>query len=74
MTPQQPLFPAVWRWRGREGTASARFSSCQRYRYELRRTWDASRRPLIVCALNPSTATELAEVRADLDRMLEDDA
>lgn len=61
MTTQQPLVPLTWRWRGREGTASARFSPCKRYRYELRRTWDASRPPLVACCLNPSTATDLVE-------------
>lgn len=67
---QGELFPLAWRWRGREGTSSARFSPCKRYRYELRRTWDPSKRPLIVCALNPSTATALVEdpsVRRMLD-------
>ncbi len=58
---QAQLFPTVWRWRGHEGTSSAKFSPCMRYRYELRRTWNAGRPPLIVCALNPSTATELVE-------------
>jgi hypothetical protein len=61
MTVQQPLFTPVWRYKGREGTSSARFSPCKRYRYELRRTWDTSLRPLVACCLNPSTATDLVE-------------
>lgn len=61
MSVQQSLFATSWRYKGREGTSSARFSPCERYRYELRRTWDASLRPLVVCALNPSTATALVE-------------
>lgn len=67
---QAELFPLAWRWRGREGTSSARFSPCNRYRYELRRTWDATKQPLVVCALNPSKATDLVEdpsVRRMLD-------
>jgi len=54
-----PLFGAEpWTWRGRRGTSSARFSDDRRYRYELRRTWDASLRPLLVIACNPSVAGE----------------
>ncbi len=59
MSQQQPLFGATpWTWRGRPGTSSARFSEDRRYRYELRRTWDASKRPLVVVACNPSKAAE----------------
>lgn len=61
MTAQQPLFPTAWRWKGREGTSSARFSPCERYRYELRRTWRPDLRPMVVVALNPSTGTALVE-------------
>ncbi len=51
----------VWRWRGHEGTSSARFSPCMRYRYELRRTWKPELRPLVAICCNPSVATELVE-------------
>lgn len=61
MTTQCSLFPVRWSYKGREGTSSAHFSDCKRYRYELRRTWDASLRPAVFCCLNPSTATELVE-------------
>lgn len=55
---QQPLFPNAWRYKGREGTSSARFSEDRVYRYELRRMWDPARRPLVVIACNPSVAGE----------------
>ncbi|WP_283195515.1 DUF1643 domain-containing protein [Rhizobium sp. AN80A] len=35
---------------------AATISDCTRYRYELRRVWDANQRLLVVCMLNPSTA------------------
>jgi hypothetical protein len=41
--------------------ASAVLSSCGRYRYELRRVWDASRRAVLFVCLNPSTADAVAE-------------
>ncbi|EPE99503.1 DUF1643 domain-containing protein [Rhizobium grahamii] len=37
---------------------SAVISDCKRYRYELCRTWDAGKRLLVVCMLNPSTADD----------------
>lgn len=55
---QQSLFGQTWRFRGRDGVSSARFSDDRMYRYELRRTWDATKRPLVVIACNPSTAAE----------------
>jgi hypothetical protein len=64
VTAQQTLFAAdslKWRWRGLEGTSSARFSPCERYRYELRRTWDATRRPMVAICCNPSVATALVD-------------
>lgn len=36
--------------------SDAVISPCGRYRYSLRRTWDASRAPLVWLMLNPSTA------------------
>lgn len=67
-----PLFRAEWAWRGLRGPSSARFSPCPEhgpdcecplatYRYELRRTWDAGKRPLVVVACNPSVATSLRD-------------
>lgn len=55
---QQPLFQDAWSWRHLIGTASAVFSDDRVYRYELRRTWDPTLRPLVVIALNPSKADE----------------
>lgn len=54
-------FPGVdiekpWRWRALTGPATARFSPCERYRYELTRTWNTSLRRLVVVGLNPSKA------------------
>lgn len=72
MTAQQPLFRPTWHWRGLRGPSYARFSPCPEhgpdcecpqatYRYELRRTWDASKRPLVVIACNPSVAGSLRD-------------
>lgn len=36
-------------------------SDCGRYRYELRRTWDASRPSVLFIGLNPSTADASSE-------------
>jgi hypothetical protein len=41
-----------------ETTATARYSDCQEYRYELVIQWDAKLKPAMVIGLNPSTATE----------------
>ena len=38
----------------------ARYSDCERYRYDLTRTWDSSSPKALFVMLNPSTATELA--------------
>jgi len=35
------------------------YSDCERYRYELTRTWDPSGRKALFVMLNPSTATEV---------------
>ena len=44
-----------------EGRASvARYSDCERYRYDLTRTWEPSGPKALFVMLNPSTATELA--------------
>ena len=44
-----------------EGCVSvARYSDCERYRYDLMRTWEPSGPKALVVMLNPSTATELA--------------
>lgn len=72
MRAQQTLFADAWSWRHLRGTTSARFSPCPEhgpgcecplavYRYELRRTWDASKRPLVAICLNPSTAGAIAD-------------
>ena len=37
--------------------AGAEFSPCERYRYTLWRKWSEATPPLVVCMLNPSTAT-----------------
>lgn len=55
---QRRLFASSWIFRGREGVASAIFSPCAGYRYELRRTWRAGRGTLVFVGLNPSTADE----------------
>lgn len=36
--------------------SEATFSECRTYRYLLQRTWDASRKPLVMVMLNPSIA------------------
>lgn len=41
---------------GAQGASSATFSPCGTYRYDLRRSWQPSTRPLIVIACNPSKA------------------
>lgn len=44
-----------------EGCVSvARYSDCERYRYDLTRTWEPSGPRALFVMLNPSTATELA--------------
>jgi len=44
-----------------EGCVSvARYSDCERYRYDLTRTWEQSGPKALFVMLNPSTATELA--------------
>ncbi len=58
MTTQQSLFVPQWSFRGRKGKASARFSEDRKYRYELRRSWDDTLRPLVVVCCNPSIADE----------------
>lgn len=40
--------------------STAIYSDCERYRYVLTREWDASKKRVLFIALNPSTATELA--------------
>lgn len=45
-----------WSFQGRNGASSATFSPCGKYRYELRRAWDATKPALISIGLNPSTA------------------
>lgn len=40
--------------------SEAVYSSCERYRYSLTRSWDAKARRLLFIMLNPSKATELA--------------
>lgn len=52
----QMLQMQAWRFKGMSGASSATFSPCGRYRYDLRRSWDTSRPPLVCCALNPSSA------------------
>jgi hypothetical protein len=37
----------------------AHFSSCEKYRYWLRRDWDLSKAPISFLMLNPSTADEM---------------
>lgn len=55
MKPEQTTLPDL----GHDPLApTARWSPCGLYRYELTRTWDAAREPLVVIGLNPSTATE----------------
>jgi len=66
-----PLFGQIpWSFRGKPGTSSARFSDDRRYRYELRRTWDASLRPLLVIACNPSTSDEGSRTDPTTKRLL----
>jgi len=44
-----------------EGCVSvARYSDCERYRYDLTRTWEPAGPKALFVMLNPSTATELA--------------
>ena len=44
-----------------EGCVSvARYSDCERYRYDLTRTWEPSGPKALFVMLNPSTASELA--------------
>ena len=44
-----------------EGCVSvARYSDCERYRYDLTRTWEPSGSKALFVMLNPSTASELA--------------
>lgn len=50
---------ADWSWKGLKGTASATFSPCERYRYELTRRWGPKLGAFVFIGLNPSTATEL---------------
>ncbi len=46
---------------GEDGThSSAEYSSCDKYRYALTRTWDPNQPRLLYVMLNPSKATELA--------------
>lgn len=52
---------ASWRFRDYEGTCSATFSPCRKYRYELRRTWKPRARVMVFVGLNPSTADERTE-------------
>jgi hypothetical protein len=40
---------------------SAVISSCGKYRYELRRTWDATKSAVLFVCLNPSTADATVE-------------
>ena len=40
---------------------TAEFSPCERYRYTLSRTWDASKGTVVFVGLNPSTATHLID-------------
>lgn len=69
---QQSLFAPTWSWRHLRGPTSAIFSPCPThgdgcecahatYRYELRRTWDSSKRPLLAICCNPSTAGKLQD-------------
>lgn len=69
---QQPLFSGgvPWRFRGRVGTSSARFSEDRRYRYELRRTWEPSRPTLLALLLNPSKSDEGSVDDATTKRLL----
>lgn len=39
-------------------SSAAEFSACRRYRWTLTRTWDDSKRLVVFCGLNPSTADE----------------
>lgn len=52
--PAQALFPGY----EREGTSSAVFSPCRRYRYVLWRCWNVDAPAAIFVGLNPSTADE----------------
>lgn len=69
---QQALFTPQWSWRHLRGPTSAIFSPCPEhgpgcecplatYRYELRRTWDASKAPLLAVCCNPSRAGSLRD-------------
>lgn len=52
--PQEMLLPVPSDAFETKGTA--RFSSCQRYRYVLTRAWDPSLPTILIIGLNPSTA------------------
>ncbi len=43
-----------------DAASEARYSDCERYRYDLTRVWDSSGRRLLYVMLNPSKATEMA--------------
>lgn len=69
---QQTLFAPTWSWRHLRGSTSALFSPCPEhesgcecplatYRYELRRTWDTAKLPLLAICCNPSTAGSLRD-------------
>ena len=38
--------------------ATAEYSHCQQYLYQLTRTWDEAKPPLVFIGMNPNTATE----------------
>ena len=50
----------VRRHEGESCLSVARYSDCERYRYDLTRTWEPSGPKALFVMLNPSTATELA--------------
>lgn len=52
--------PGAAEMRRRDDTG-ATFSPCRTYRYDLTRTWDRGRPPMVVIGLNPSTADETAD-------------
>jgi len=43
-----------------DAASAARYSDCERYRYDLTRVWDPGGRRLLYVMLNPSKATEVA--------------